>query len=224
MGPGGLQKGSYDPTKLTNDQRQWLWQQFGHAGLAPAGYGGEDTGAASTDPVALMKQAQAFQVQQNQPAISTLGSLQSSLPDQYAALLNEIKGAGTAATNYGIMGAGQNLAARGITPDSALYNTTVSQAIAPIGQQYGGLEAQLGEGSVQTLTGLAGSIAALQAGNVPSAQNFSANISALQNALAIAQLQGTQRPFTPVSPGQAFGNVTTGQISIPSFSQTGILP
>lgn len=187
------------------------------------GGGGATGGASSTDPMALVRQAQQFQVEQNQPAIQTLQKQSQTLPDQYSALLAEIKGAGSAATNYGIMGANENLAARGITPNSALYNTTVAGAIAPIGLQYGGLEAQLGQGSVQTLTDLAGSIAALQAGNVPSAQNFGANISSLQNALAIARLQGTQRPFTPVSPGQALGNVTTGQIAIPTFSNTGIL-
>lgn len=184
---------------------------------------GAPGGDSSSSAIDAMKQAQAFQVQQNQPAIATLGSQATSLPDQYAALLAEIKGAGSAATNYGIQGANENLAARGITPDSALYNTTVAGAIAPIGLQYGGLEAQLGEGSVSTLTGLAGSIASLQAGNVPSAQTFGANISSLQNALQIAQLQGTQKPFTALNPGQALGNISTGQIAIPTFANTGVL-
>lgn len=185
--------------------------------------GGASTSSATNTALDAMKQAQAFQVAQNQPAIQTLQSQAQSLPDKYAALLNEIKGAGTVATNYGIRAAGENLAARGITPDSALFNTTTAESIAPIGLQYGGLESELGQGSISTLTGLAGSIAALQAGNVPSAQNFGANISALQNALAIARLQGTQRPYVPLTGGQAFGNVTTGQIVPPTFANTGIL-
>jgi hypothetical protein len=42
-GPGGISKGSYNPASLTQDQRQWLWNQFGHTGTAPVGYGGEST-------------------------------------------------------------------------------------------------------------------------------------------------------------------------------------
>lgn len=218
------QSGGLNPVQRTQYQ-----QLLGNAGLPPnATPGSTPSSPSASTPTAsnavdLMKQAQQYQVQQNAPAIATLGSVQQSLPDQYAALLAEIKGAGTVATNYAIQGAGENLAARGITPDSALFNTTVGSAIAPIGLQYGGLEAQLGQGSVQTLTDLAGSIAALQAGNVPQAMNFGGNIAALQNALQIAQLQGTQRPYIPLTPGQTFGNVTTGQISLPTFANTGIL-
>jgi hypothetical protein len=43
-GPGGITAGSYDPTLLSQDQRQWLFQAFGHAGIAPVGYGGEECG------------------------------------------------------------------------------------------------------------------------------------------------------------------------------------
>ena len=42
--PGGITKGSYDPASLTQGQRQWLWEQFGHSGEASVGYGGEDVG------------------------------------------------------------------------------------------------------------------------------------------------------------------------------------
>jgi hypothetical protein len=40
-GPDGITAGSYDPTKLTQDQRNWLYVSFGHQGIAPVGYGGE---------------------------------------------------------------------------------------------------------------------------------------------------------------------------------------
>lgn len=40
-GPGGISNGSYEPQNLTQDQRQWLWEQNGHKGIAPVGYGGE---------------------------------------------------------------------------------------------------------------------------------------------------------------------------------------
>lgn len=40
-GPGGIKKRDYPPQNLTQEQRQWLWEQFNHQGIAPAGYGGE---------------------------------------------------------------------------------------------------------------------------------------------------------------------------------------
>jgi hypothetical protein len=40
-GPGGIRAGSYSPQDLSQDQRQWLFEVFGHAGVAPDGYGGE---------------------------------------------------------------------------------------------------------------------------------------------------------------------------------------
>lgn len=55
MGPGGIAVGSYDATQLSQDQRQWLWEQFGHAGQAPLGYGGEGSsggGAQSSEEMA----------------------------------------------------------------------------------------------------------------------------------------------------------------------------
>src|SRR5258708_14047595 len=44
-GPGGVHAGgSYSPQSLTQEQRQWLFQAFGHSGIAPDGYGGEPCG------------------------------------------------------------------------------------------------------------------------------------------------------------------------------------
>jgi hypothetical protein len=41
IGPGGIVAGGYTPQNLTQEQRQWLWDRFGHSGTAPVGYGGE---------------------------------------------------------------------------------------------------------------------------------------------------------------------------------------
>lgn len=40
-GPGGLRAGGYDPTKLSRQQRQWLFEVFGNNGYASEGYGGQ---------------------------------------------------------------------------------------------------------------------------------------------------------------------------------------
>ena len=62
-GPGGIKAGSYPPTSLTQEQRQWLFSAFGHAGIAPDGYGGESCG--NTQPT--QQSAQPMQ-QPAQPA------------------------------------------------------------------------------------------------------------------------------------------------------------
>src|SRR3990167_9810911 len=55
-GPGGIALGSYPATSLSQDQRQWLWEQFGHTGTAPAGYGGESTQSASEKTEQLLRE------------------------------------------------------------------------------------------------------------------------------------------------------------------------
>ncbi len=44
-GPDGIHVGGYDPTSLSQNQRQWLWERFGHPGTSPVGYGGENCAA-----------------------------------------------------------------------------------------------------------------------------------------------------------------------------------
>ena len=51
-GGGGqpqIQPGSYDAKTLSQDQRQSLWEYFGHKGVAPLGYGGENPRAPIVD-------------------------------------------------------------------------------------------------------------------------------------------------------------------------------
>jgi len=43
-GPGGILAANYPPEKLTQDQRQWLFEIFGNSGTASVGYGGERCG------------------------------------------------------------------------------------------------------------------------------------------------------------------------------------
>ncbi len=40
--PNAIAPGSYTPQNLTQGQRQSLWEHFGHKGIAPMGYGGEN--------------------------------------------------------------------------------------------------------------------------------------------------------------------------------------
>lgn len=41
VGPGGILPGDYPPQNLTQDQRQFLFEEFGNQGTAPVGYGGQ---------------------------------------------------------------------------------------------------------------------------------------------------------------------------------------
>lgn len=52
-GGGSVSPG--DPTKMTQSQRQSLWDAAGHSGTAPVGYGGESSGGGG-DPAADMQQ------------------------------------------------------------------------------------------------------------------------------------------------------------------------
>lgn len=55
--------GSYDPTTLTQDQRQSLWSTAGHTGTAPVGYGGEAQPSSNNNAVAQLS-AKAAKMQQ----------------------------------------------------------------------------------------------------------------------------------------------------------------
>jgi hypothetical protein len=164
-----------------------------------------------------MKQAQAFQVEQNQPAIANLTTQKGSLQDQYTSLLADIKGQGSASVNQATTAENNLLGQRGITNDSPLYGQQMSQALIPVNQQYGGIEASLGQGSATTLTDLAGQIASLQAGNVPSAQNFGANIAGLQAQIQAAQI-AANKPFAASGPVY---NPSTGQYTMPPTTSVG---
>lgn len=41
IGPGGITPGDYPPESLAQEQRQFLFEEFGNQGTAPVGYGGE---------------------------------------------------------------------------------------------------------------------------------------------------------------------------------------
>ncbi len=69
VGPGGITAGSYPPQNLTQDQRQWLYQSFGHSGQAPVGYGGEgcQSQPSQPPPPPVLPQPQPPQQQQQPP-------------------------------------------------------------------------------------------------------------------------------------------------------------
>lgn len=184
----------------------------------------------SSDPLALAQAAQQLQVQANQPAIQTLQTQYNpdtgtgSLVDKYKALLDSITASEQPALNSVITATNNELGKRGITGDSTLGQQQIAEAQAPVSTSFGQTLAQTGLSEQQDLGGLAAQIASLRAGNVGNGLTFASGITGSQNSLAAAQaaaaaqVQAAQaQPYTPLSSGQALGNRSTGQISLPSF-------
>lgn len=206
QGPGGIYKGDYDPTKLTQDQRNWLYNQFGNSGVAPVGYGGQrsstgetgawgnnqgyqgastapgqtptsgPSGASAYDPVAAAKQIAQFTAQQNAPAISALGSAKTDLQSRYDDLLASIKAGSQVGVNQQTLVTARELGNRGILPTSTLYGQEMTNALLPVNATYAGLNAQTGLAAQQDINQLMAQIGLLQAGNPESAANMAANI------------------------------------------------
>ncbi len=146
-----------------------------------AGGGASTTTNALQDPIALAKQAQQMQIDANQPAIQGLTSQKSTLDQKYDDLLKSIDSSQQPALDATVKAQNSELARRGITGDSGIAQNTIAAAQVPIAAQFGQLKANTGIQREQDLTGLASTIAGLQAGNVPSALNFSSGIGNLQN-------------------------------------------
>lgn len=189
----------------------------GQTALTTDGSGG------ASDPLALAQQAQQLQVQANQPAIATLQGQQSSLQDQYSKLLDSITASEQPALNSAIGAANTNLAKRGITSTSAYGAENIAQNQLPVTTATGQQLSQTGVNEAQDLNSLAAQIASLQAGNVGNGLNFASGITnantSANAAIQAAQIQGTSKPFAPVSPGQVGLNQSTGAVQLPSFLQ-----
>lgn len=163
------------------------WTAQSMTGGAPVNNGG----AGNTDPMALVRQAQQFQVEQNQPAIQTLQGQQGNLKDQYSKLLESVIGQGSVAMNTATSGENAFLASRGLLSNAGIGNNQLSQAQQGVMAQNQSAAANVGMGSAQDINQLAGQIAGLQAGNVPNALNFGGGVygAGLQIPLIQAQAQ-----------------------------------
>lgn len=197
----------------TVDFGGFTWKGNPGSGWTKVGVTGQQAPSTQpqADPMDLVKQAQQYQVQQNQPAIATLQGQQTSLQQQYKDLLDSVTKQG----NVGIDTATRNqnafLASRGIYSQGGIGGDQISQAQSQAGAQAASQEAAVQTQGAQDINALAAQIAGLQAGNVPNALGFSSNIASLANALQVANIQN-QRPFG-VQPGQGVFNPATGQFS-----------
>lgn len=179
------------------------------------------------------KRAQDMQIEANQPAIQTLNTQKTNLDSKYDDLLKSINSSEGVAADSARLSTNNELARRGISNDSGLYEREMAGAIAPVSAQFGQLKANTGLSREQDLTQLAQAIAQLQTGNVPNALNFSNGILSLQqqaqqiaNNLELgreqnsisrmnaesARNQPTQNPYVTLNAGQTLYNPYTGKV------------
>lgn len=222
MGPGGLSLGSYDATTLSQGQRQWLWQQAGHGGEAPVGYGGEDKWKSPEAPSAssivdTAKQLLQFQRDANKPVIDQLQGQVDPLKQRYSDLLDSIKGQQKVAEDKQTLATNNELASRGILPSSSFYQQNMANALAPLAAQYQGLTAQAGVQEQQDILNIANQVAQLQAGQVPTALSTATGVTQLaQQAQQLAATQESNRQQAALQSAQAnyYNALASGKISL----------
>jgi len=201
-----------------------------------AGNSGGSSGAPSTGDI--VKQAQAlrdFNVQNNQPAITSLQGQSTDLQSRYKDLLTSIKGQQGVAENQQITATSNELGKRGINNQSGVYQQEQANALRPVDAQYQGLSAQTGVAEQGQLNDVANSIATLQAGNpensatlasgnlntIYGVQQQAANIAA-QNAAQIQIAKDTNQ-YRQIPYGGGLYNTSTNS-NVAGGSSGGIQP
>lgn len=241
MGPGGLKPGSYDATKLSQDQRNWLFNYFGHSGQAPVGYGGESTGNDGSTPDAGSATA-AYNAAIGS-ATGFLNTAGTNLDTQYSDLLNKVLGVGSQAMNTATLGENNLLASRGITNNSPLYSREMTYAQLPVTSQVQGALGTLGYNQAQQKLALAGNIAGLVAGGAGTAAGLPLSYGslALANAANIANISylgsqaaqaGAAARYIPipnvglydVQGGSFVGGITNTNLTTGGYQITGVSP
>lgn len=102
-GPNGIVAGSYPPQRLTQEERQWLYEIFGNSGTASVGYGGEECGESYFDSN-LNFFAMVCSWNHTGPGNLTIGGYppQNLTQEQRQWLYNEFRaGSGQAPVGYG---------------------------------------------------------------------------------------------------------------------------
>ncbi|HLG40295.1 MAG TPA: hypothetical protein VI461_11535 [Chitinophagaceae bacterium] len=174
------------------------------------------------DPIANAQKLQQFQVQQNQPAIT---SLQQSIPEtqqkfqttrsqiegqvqplkqRYSNLLDELKRRETVDTQSAQLATAQEYGKRGIPLSSGAYSQALSQKTTPISQFYTGQIKDTSLAQEEGLMGiqnLLGNLAGQETEATRGIQNAIAQLqsgdpaSAIQGALSIINMQQQQSQF-----------------------------
>lgn len=113
-----------------------------------------------------------FTRQANAPAVSTLQGGVGNLKSRYDDLIKSIKGNQETATNSATLSASNELAKRGILPDSSLFGQEVNKAVNPVLSQYSNILANTGVQEANDTNPLLSAIAQLQTGNPQGALSY----------------------------------------------------
>src|ERR1035437_85023 len=171
MGPGGIVKGNYNASTLSQDQKTWLYQQFGHSGDTPAGYGGENVsgeygnysvGQSASDVSA--QNAQGAYKEGINNAVSGLQAQGTNLDTQYGDLLTKVLGQGTVAMNTATTGENNYLASRGLQSNNGRGLNDMSSAQLAVSQSNQAAASNLSYTEAGLKNTLAQNIAGIQAG------------------------------------------------------------
>lgn len=120
--------------------------------------------ATAQSAVDTAKALNEFTVQQNQPIIASTEAKRTPINQRYDAVINDIKGNQTTATNRQTTTSRNELGARGIM-GGGLFDQTLTDALNPITQSYSNLLTQTEAQRGGELANLDSIIAQLQAGN-----------------------------------------------------------
>lgn len=159
-------------------------------------------------------------IQANQPAITSLGQQSTDLQSRYSDLLDSIKGQGSVALNTQTLATSNELAKRGITNDSGLFQNQLAQSLLPVTQNTQSQVAQTGLAEQGDINQIAGQIAGLQAGNLPAALQSAQGIAGM--TLGAQQFQQQQAQQLSEFQKQqelagALGSLQYGNIVVPGF-------
>lgn len=147
---------------------------------------------------------QRFDVQRQQ-----LEAEKAPLQQRYQQLLSQIKGSEQQAISREELAQSQELGRRGILPSSGLYEQTLSKAVQPIAERFGGLTADVGfeqEAGLRNLQNLITGLPLQETEAIRNVQNAIAQLqaggeqTALSSALSLLGQQQQAQQF-----GQTFG-------------------
>ena len=192
MGPGGIVKGNYNASTLSQDQKTWLYQQFGHSGDTPAGYGGENVsgeygnysvGQSASDVSA--QNAQGAYKEGINNAVSGLQAQGTNLDTQYGDLLTKVLGQGTVAMNTATTGENNYLASRGLQSNNGRGLNDMSSAQLAVSQSNQAAASNLSYTQAQLKNTLASTIAGVQSQGAQFAAGLPLSYGSLQLAQSI---------------------------------------
>jgi len=174
------------------------------------------------DVTKTAQQLHDFQVQANQPAISTLQSGIGDLGKRYSDLVDSIKGAGSVALNTATSQGAAALGARGLLPSSELGQTELKNAQLPVTAGIQSALAGAGVSQTESTNNILNAIASLQAGNpggdITAASNLLAsNFQQIPNGASLFNVSNGQT----TTPSSFQPTLSTGNASIPSTNSTG---